>query len=383
MAGKALTVHEQALIAVAAGDRSVNRSALARRLGMSRQWLGVLIGRFEVEGFAGLEPRSRAPHRPAQVDAGVEDAIVSVRKARIDAGVNAGARSIRWQLERDGMVPVPAVGTIWRVCQRRGRITPQPQKRPQCSYQRFEFGSPNACWQIDFTHWRLGDGRPVVIVNVVDDHSRVCVASVAAARSSAAVAWQGFSAAAQRWGLPEMVLSDNGLEFTGRSAGGGHFVTSLQAVGVRTINARAHHPQTCGKVERVHQTLKKFLRAQRRARSVPALQALLDRWVDHYNHEPHSALGGRTPVEQWHATPSATPGAPTAPTDQRVLTLRANTSGRIELRPWQIKLGAPWAHTTVVAFVDGLDVAIFTTDGQLIRSLRIDPDRRYQRLTNT
>lgn len=376
-------MHQQALVAVAAGDRSVNRSALARELGISRQWLGVLIGRFNREGFAGFEARSRAPRSPAQIDAVVEDAIVRVRKERVDAGLSAGPGPLRWQLERAGGVSVPSEATIWRACQRRGLIEPQPKKRPKSSYQRFEFASPNECWQIDFTHWQLRGGRPVVIVNVIDDHSRVCVASIAAARSSAELAWQALWRAATRWGLPGAVLSDNGLEFRGRSATGGLFVTNLDTLGVRAINARAHHPQTCGKVERLHQTLKKFLRAHREPTTIPRLQVLLDEWIDSYNHGPHKALGRLTPTERWHARPATRPGPPLPRRDQRIVELHANASGRVDLRPWQIKLGAPWAHHHVVAFVDGLDVAIFTTGGHLIRSLRIDPHRRYQRLTNT
>ena len=114
MAGKVLTMHEQARIAVAAGDRSVDRSALARELGMSRQWLGVLIGRFEVDGFAGLAARSRAPRAGPRVLAHVEDAVVRFRKELSDAGLSAGPGPIRWHLERAGVVvfPLPAADPL-------------------------------------------------------------------------------------------------------------------------------------------------------------------------------------------------------------------------------------------------------------------------------
>jgi transposase InsO family protein len=384
MAGKAFTMHQQAQIAVAAGDRTVNRSALARELGISRQWLSVLIRRFRVEQFAGLVPRSRAPVHPAQVGPDVEDAVVRCRKQLIEDGDEGGPVTIRWHLERHGVVRVPSEATIWRILQRRGLVVAQPKKRPTASYVRFEFAAPNECWQIDYTHWQLRDGTPVIIMNIIDDHSRVCVASVAASRASSTLAWQTFSAGARAWGVPAKVLSDNGVEFTGRSATGGVFVGNLRAVGVRTITARAYHPQTCGKVERFHQTLKRWLRAQPAPRTVAAFQRLLDRFVEHYNHQrPHRSLNRATPAERWHASPAAGPGPATIDRDERVVTLHATNQGRIELRPWQIALGKAWAHIQVTVFIDDHDVTIFTNDGRLIRTLQINPTRRYQGLSNT
>jgi transposase InsO family protein len=385
MAREALTVHEQARIAVAAKDQSVNRSALARELGISRQWLSTLIGRFRAEEFAGFEPRSRAPVSPAQSDAAIEDAVVRARKQLVDEGFGFGPGPIRWELERDGVSPLPSEATIWRMCVRRGLVVPEPKKRPKSSWGRFEFASPNECWQIDFTHWQLRDDSAVIVMNVIDDHSRVVVASLAARRSSARLAWQAFTAATQRWGVPAMVLSDNGLEFSNRRSVNGHpFVNNLHAVGVKTINSRPFHPQTCGKVERLHQTLKQWLRARPAAGTVTQLQTMLDTFTQGYNHDrPHRSLDRQTPAQRWHASPPAGPGDPTTSRDERVAILHANRGGRIELTPWQIALGVRHAHQTVTVFVDDLDVSIFTTNGQHIRTLRIDPTRRYQRASNT
>jgi transposase InsO family protein len=358
---------------------------LARELGISRQWLSTLIARFAAEQFAGLEPRSRAPVCPVQCDAAVEDAVVRVRKQLVEDGFGYGPGPIRWHLQREGIVPVPSEATIWRICTRRGLVVAEPKKRPKTSYGRFEFEAPNACWQIDFTHWQLRDDLPVVIMNVIDDHSRVCVASLAAHRSSSRLAWQAFSAGAQHWGLPAMLLSDNGVEFTGgRSGVPGMFVMNLRAVGVKVINSRPYHPQTCGKVERLHQTLKQWLRARPEPRTVPQLQGLLETFTNRYNNDrPHRSLGRRTPAERWHASPPAGPGEPTLERDERVTNLRTNKTGRFDLRPWQINLGTDHANQTVTVFIDGLEITVFTTDGQLIRTLQIDPTRRYQPLSNT
>ena len=384
MARKELTVQEEMAIAEAAADRSIDRTALADRLGMSRQWLSVLIGRVRSESWDGLKPRSRAPKRTRQIGADVEDRIVRIRKELAAEGMSAGPAVIRWHLEREGFEPVPSESTIWRRLKDRGLVRPMPERAPRPACVRFEFPAPNACWQIDFTHWPLRNGRPVVIVNVIDDHSRLCVASVAALRQSSQLAWQAFSIAATQWGVPAQLLSDNGVEFSSRAVDGGLFATNLREVGVDQIHSRAHHPQTCGKVERFHQTTKTFLTAHRACRSVTELQRHLDDWVERYNHRPHQGIARRTPWERWHANPAAQAGPPIAAApDRRVVELRADAKGRIRLVPWEIPLTDRWANQPVRAFVDGLDVTIFDSDAQIVRRLRIHPERRYQPLTNT
>jgi transposase InsO family protein len=383
MAGKVLSMQDQAEIVLAAQDRSINRSALAARLGMSRAWLHTLIGR-AAQGWSGLEPRSRAPKQTRQIAALVEDEIVRLRKELTDEGMSAGPPVIQWHLERLGITPVPSQSTIWRRLKARGLVQPMPERAPRPACVRFEFPAPNACWQIDFTHWSLRDRRGVVIMNVIDDHSRACVASIAAASSSSKLAWQAFSDGAARWGVPAQMLSDNGIEFNARSPTGGLFEQNLRAIGVQLIHSRVHHPQTCGKVERFHQTTKTFLRARPAARSVLGLQRLLDEWVDRYNHRPHQGIRRCTPHDRWHASEPETSGpALASPPDRRVLELKTTADGKITVAPWNIPLGNAWAHQPVRVFVDELDVAIFDRDAGLIRKLRINPERRYQPLTNT
>jgi transposase InsO family protein len=379
MAERLFTVQDKVLIARAAQDRSVNRTRLAAALGISRQWLTRLIDRFRRDEFAGLEPRSRAPKQPAQLSPVIEDAVVRLRKDLAEAGLDHGPATIRWHLEQLHVEPLPSQATIWRICQRHGMVIPAPKKRPRASWQRFVFASPNECWQIDCTRWRLGSGAPVVIVNVLDDHSRVCVASRAVNTASCEAAWNAICVAAEGWGLPAMVLSDNGTEFTGAL-----FVANLHRLGITTVTSRPRHPQTCGKVERFHQTLKKWLARQPRARTVQHLQRQLDRFVRIYNHErPHRAIGRRTPAQQWRLTAPATPGTPRLDVDQRVVRSTAGDSGAVLVRPWRIALGRQHANRPVTVIIDDLDVNVFTRDGAHIHSLHIDPTRRYQRLTNT
>jgi transposase InsO family protein len=371
-------VHEQALIARAAGDRRVNRAELARELGMSRQWLSTLIGRFEAEQFAGLEPRSRAPRRPAQTPSEIEELVVRWRKQLSEDGLDHGPETIRWHLARAGVATLPSLSTIWRICDRHGLVVKHPKRRPRASWVRFEHAAPNDCWQIDCTYWRLGR-RNVVIVNVVDDHSRVLVASAAAAAPSCAAAFGAICAGAQAWGLPVMVLSDNGSEFTGAG-----FTDSLARLGVQVVHSRPAHPQTCGKVERFHQTLKRWLARQPSVRTIGALQAQLNRFAQIYNHErPHRSLARDIPASRWSATPASTPGPPRLDPDQHVVRTTAGDRGSVNIAGRYIALGTRWASHPVVVFIDDLDYTVFTPTGEHIRTLRVDPNRRYQPLTNT
>src|SRR5829696_9904955 len=155
---------------------------LARTHGVHRSSIYKLLARHRAEGEAGLAPRSKRPHHsPTRVAEAVEDEIVLLRKRLGEDGLDAGALTISWHLASRGG-PVPSVSSIWRVLVRRGFVVPQPAKRPKSSFVRFEASLPNECWQSDMTHWALADGTGVEIVNVVDDHSRFCVASVAVPR---------------------------------------------------------------------------------------------------------------------------------------------------------------------------------------------------------
>lgn len=152
---------------------------LAEAHGIHRSWIYKLLARYRAEGEAGLAPRSRRPRlSPTTMPTGLEDEIVLLRKAAGRGGLDAGAVTIHWHLGRRHD-DVASVSSIWRVLKRRGFVVPQPKKRPRSSFIRFAAELPNETWQSDMTHWALGDGSPVEIVNFIDDHSRHCVASVA------------------------------------------------------------------------------------------------------------------------------------------------------------------------------------------------------------
>ena len=211
--------------------------------------------RFAVGGLDAIEPKSRAPRRVANKTASdVEDAVVAKRKELVDAGLDAGPASIAFWL-RD-LPGVPSEATIWRVLKARGFIVADPSKRPKRSGRRFSADRANECWQLDDTAWELADGTEVKILNVIDDHSRLLVASAALERCTGTAALAVIAAAAATLGWPSWFLSDNAKAFRETLAG------ALGAMGIRAGHSRPYHPQTNGKVERFHQTLKQWLAKQ-------------------------------------------------------------------------------------------------------------------------
>jgi transposase InsO family protein len=304
------------------------------------------------------------------VGAGLEDAIVRLRK---ELPLDNGAATIRFHLERAGVVPFPAVSTIHRVLRRRGLVVDEPKKRPRSSWHRFEFPRPDDCWQIDATEWALADGTTAWIMNVLDDCSRFAVASRAVTRPDGPGAWAAFLHGA-RQGLPGAVLSDNGLCFSGRLRGiEVAFEANLRELGVCSINASPHHPQTCGKLERWHQTLKRWLRTQRPATTRRQLQARLDAFLAFYNYErPHRALGGATPAERYGSGKRGGPGAP-LPAPPRITVVKVSRLGQFQARGRrQFGLGKAWAGRTVTVLTHGAAVHVFAGNTH-IRSF--SPDR--------
>jgi transposase InsO family protein len=287
-----------------------SKSAVASEYGLSRRWVITLVQRYLAEGPDGLKPRSRRPHRsPTQTPRQVEDEIVRLRKDLDKAGHEAGADTIRSLLLRKHG-SAPATSTIWRILKDRGFVTPQPHKRPNSSYCRFSYEQPNELWQTDLTHWALADGTDVEIGNWLDDHSRYCLDSRARRVYKGPDVDRHYRRIADTEGDPAGVLTDNAAIYTGRFRRGGRVMLELilNARGVRLIHSRGYHPQTCGKVERFHQTLKKHLATQPRAKTIAQLQRQLDAFREHYNHRrPHRALGRRTPAEAYTARPKAKP----------------------------------------------------------------------------
>lgn len=360
---------------------------LARTHGVHRSWLYKLLARYRREGEAGLAPRSRRPRRsPSAVAAAVGDQLVALRAELLAQGLDAGALTLQWHLAQRGGT-VPSVSSIWRILRRRGLVIPEPHKRPRSSFIRFEAALPNALWQTDATHWALADGSTVEILNIIDDHSRLLAAAAPFRTVKAADVVALFHHAAARVGYPAALLSDNGAVFSGGSRHGKVLLESeLERLGISGKHARPYHPQTCGKVERFHQTEKRWLAKQPAAATLDELAAQLDRFRIAYNlHRPHRSIGRRTPQAVFDAKVKAGPGSALAPVHYRVRYDTVDRQGKVSLRYdsrlFHIGLGRAHRGTAIVLFVADRQIRIVDADGNLLRELVLDPTRDYQRLT--
>jgi transposase InsO family protein len=363
-----------------------SKSAVARDYGVSRRWVQILVARYLAEGEVAWEPRSRRPHTsPQRTSRAVEDAIVALRKDLTEAGLDAGAETIAWHL-RQQAGSSPSVATIWRILSRRGFVTPQPHKRPRSSWHRFAADLPNELWQADITHWPLTDDTGAEILNILDDHSRLLAGSTARRIFKAADIVADLHLAMARHGRPERVLTDNGAVFTGIYRGRGWVALEreLTALGIGLSHCRPYHPQTCGKVERFHQTLKKWLIRQPPAHTVAQLQTQLDTFRNYYNTvRPHRALGRRTPQQAYLARPKATPtGTPLHAGAYRIRHDRIDSNGKLTVRHnsrlHHLGMGRRYAGTNVLILIHDLHIRVTTTNGQLLRELHLDPTRDYQ-----
>ncbi len=368
---------------------------VARAYRVSQGWISRLVKRFREEGEAAFEPRSRRPnHSPTAIPQATAELICQLRRDLACQGLDAGPNTIVWHLAQHHGISV-STASVSRYLSRAGLVVPTPAKRPRSSYIRFQADLPNECWQADFTHFRLTrhDGRPgsdVEILSWLDDCSRYALSITAHLRVTGPGVLASFRDAVHHFGIPASTLTDNGMVFTTRLAGGkggrNGFEAELRRLNVRQKNSRPNHPTTCGKVERFQQTMLSWLRAQlHQPATLDELQALLDLFACLYNqHRPHRSLPHRaTPAAVYHFLPKA------APTTSRELDHHhrvrhdiIDNEGKVTLRHggrlFHIGVGRTHARTPVILLVLDLDIRVVHITGELLRALTLDPSRSYQ-----
>jgi len=352
----------------------LNVRRFCREHGISTWWFYDLRRRHAAG--ESIEPRSRAPRHVAnRISGEVEDAIVRARKDLAEFGLDAGPASIESRLLEDPTIGmVPSMSTIWRTLKARGLIVPEPAKAPKHSGRRFVAARANECWPLDDTTWSLVDGTEVKIFNVLDDHSRLLVASEAAFSMTGAFALSVVAGAAETLGWPEWFLSDNAKAFR-------HVLAdALAELGVAARHTRAYHPQTNGKVERFHQTLKRWLTKQPAAVTLEELQAQLDVFRHVYNHQrPHRGVGRRRPADVWIEAPKSGPAnRPLGATTKLYRGIVHGSTLRLARR-WRVTVGATYNHQPALAIVTGLNCHVFV-NGHLARNLNLNPNRVDQPL---
>jgi transposase InsO family protein len=373
---------------LAAGVR-VNAAEFARVHGVSERTVYRHQARTRTEGL--WQQRSRRPRSSPRATPPDLDAWIC--KLRAELGLDNGADFIRdaltdlhtrtrpaWQL--------PSRSTINRVLARHDLLDKNPAKRPRSSFRRFCYARPRDCYQIDATNVRLADGSLAAVFEVLDDCTRTLTACHATPAETADGAITAIHQAFTTYGVAAIVLSDNGVAFTSRLTKPGSISTFVQYLldhGARPVNSSPYHPQTCGKVERHHQTLKKWLSTRPTPDTITALQTLLDTYRAYYHHRRHSALPGRaTPEQAW--TNAASLGGPTSPPMQTDATLHHCTvaaNGTISVAGRRTSVGMTYLGATVTAIRDGNHLTVYTTDGRPIGHLHLNPDKNYITLTRT
>lgn len=357
---------------------------VARLYGVSQPRVSQLVAAWRAGGWPALEPRSRRPKtNPNATPPTVVERVLHLRTELTDYGADAGPHTIAAILARELDHP-PGVTTIWRILTRAGIITPEPRKRPRRSYLRFEADLPNECWQADFTHWTLATGRDTEILLWLDDHSRYLLSATAHAPVTGRTVVDTFRTACTHHGTPQSTLTDNGLVFTTRHRHGPNaFEIELLTLGIQQKNGTPNHPQTQGKVERLNQTLKKWLAARPRATTATELQTQLDEFSDYYNtRRPHRSLQRRTPAQAYTARAKASPDHNRSG-HFRIRDDTVYANGQVTLRRGgrmhHIGLGKEHAGQPVRMLIHDLHVTVINREtGEILRELTINPDVNYQ-----
>lgn len=365
---------------------------------ISRKTFYEIRARVRTDGAAAaLEPRSRRPATSAtRIGDEVKQQALDVRAALESSGLDHGPISVHDKMRAMGLDPVPSIASLARIFRAAGVARAEPKKKPRSAWRRFVYPAPNACWQLDATEYVLTGGRKCVILQLIDDHSRYAVASHVAWGETADAAVIVFDKAVTVHGVPQRLLSDNGLALNPSRRGMlGRLVLRAQELGTDPITGKPYKPTTQGKNERFHQTLFRYLDKQPLAESLAELQSQIDAFDDIYNTQrPHQGLPGRvTPLTAWEATTKAeapkpkpadfTPvrrPQPVIPTDLPPDTQvkRLTCTGTLTLDRVSYKVAGRRRYEHVLVVTDGDNITVSDLQGEvLIEHTRAAPGVRY------
>lgn len=290
-----------------ARQEGANIARLCRKFGISRKTGYKWLRRFREGGHTALADRTRRPKcSPRRTTERIEGAILAVR----DRHPVWGARKIRARLETLGYRGLPSPSTITAILRRHDRVDEGEAERHR-AWQSFEAPAPNDLWQMDFKgHFATAVGRCHPLT-VLDDHSRFAIALQACGNERSQTVQSRLTAVFRAYGLPYRILVDNGSPWGAQDR---HSYTPLTVwlirLGIEVIHSRPYHPQTAGKEERFHRTLKAEVIGQHLFRDLPHCQMHFDRWRDVYNFErPHEALGLAVPASRYRESVREFPAA--------------------------------------------------------------------------
>lgn len=359
----------QAVLAVIAQGRTVTE--VAAQWEVDRATLHRWLARYELEGLEGLADRSHRPEScPHQMPAPVEAAVLELRRQR----PYWGPRSLVVQLSKKGVTPLPSESAVYR-CLVRAGLVEQARRHPRReNWKRWERGRPMELWQVDVLHgFLLTDGTEAKALTGIDDHSRFCVLAKLMPRERTQPVCAGFSAALERYGAPEQVLTDNGKVFTGRYAQPPVevlFDRICREHGIEHLLTQPRMPTTTGKIERFHRTLRLEFDTARTFKNLESAQSALNEWVDYYNTErTHQSLGDLAPAARFRfdTAPIRGPRPPERVGDQWVS--RGVAGNGVVCVGWQqVSVGKHYAGSRCdVLVTDG--VLQFWVGNQLLKTV--------------
>ena len=324
---------------ILAQAEGANMSELCRRSGISRKTGYKWLGRHAEDGEEGLYDLSKRPrHSPNRTSPQMEQAVVALRLEHPTKGAHVIAR----MLQDRGYDQAPSKSTITAILRRYGLIEPAESAK-RVPYRRFEHAEPNDLWQMDFKgHIPMSRGGRCHPLTVLDDHSRFSLGVRACRNEKGQTVHEHLTSIFRHYGMPHTILVDNGAPWGSDLA---HPFTPLTVwmlqLGINVIHSRPRHPQTLGKLERFHRSLKAELLQGRNFADIDHCQSGFDRWRDFYNLErPHHALDLDTPASRYTPSPRSFPRTlPTIEYDSEDIVRTVDVNGRISFRGRPFRVG--------------------------------------------
>lgn len=282
-------------------NRELSLSEISKRAGVCRKTLYNWIRRYEQMGSEGLNDIPTTPgNSPSRTDSEIEALVVGKRNEH----PRWGARKIRASLERDGHGELPAPSTVHRILERHGMVDAEGVAK---KWKRFEMDAPNRMWQLDFKgHFAMKNGKRCHPMTVLDDHSRFALAIEACGDETGATVKSRLTKAFHNYGLPDSIITDNAPPW-----GVPIFPERFTLLGIWLIRngivlkkIRPYHPQTNGKLERFHRSLKAEVLQARNFADLDECCDAFNEWRHIYNfRRPHEAIEMKTPSERYKISP--------------------------------------------------------------------------------
>ena len=320
----------------------ISISSLCREFGISRPTAYKWKKRFGEQSLFGLKDRSKAPHRsPTKTAESMTHLVLSIR----DQHTFWGGEKIRRHLINQGFTEMPSSKTINRILKRYGRITEEESEKHK-AWKRFEHEHPNDLWQMDFKgEFKLGNGQWCYPLTVLDDHSRFLLLLEACPNQRGETVQEALTKLFKKYGLPKRMTMDNGPPW-GYSRTQQHTALCawLMRLGIQVSHSRPGHPQTQGKLERLHRTLKAELLSRYSFENINEAQDGFDYWRGIYNEvRPHGALNLDLPADRYVPSDRSYPEKiPDVAYETNSLLRKVQKDGMISYQGKQYLIGTPF-----------------------------------------